>query len=104
MGPTTIAIAFVLALLVLVPTRRLSIAGARRETLAGYFIGLWLLSLVVVLGGAPRILVAVLLLVYVAPFVTLGPGLDALRRRFGRQLGPQPMKDVTPRDDAPPPT
>lgn len=102
MGPTTIGLALLLALLVLVPTRRLALAGTQRTTLAAYFSGVWLLSLFVVLGGANRLFVAVLLIAYVAPFVTLGAGFDALRRRMGR-MGSRPIKDVTPPDDAPPP-
>ncbi|MCI0346239.1 MAG: hypothetical protein L0221_12475 [Chloroflexi bacterium] len=109
MGPQTIGLALLLALLVLVPTRRLSRGGAPPGALAAYFIGLWLVSFIVVLGGAPRILVPVLLIVYLAPFVTLGAGLAALRQRFGfdprpdREPQPPAMKDVTPRDEAPPP-
>ena len=98
MGPTTIALALLLALLVLVPTRRLAIAGAQRETLAAYFLGVWLLSVLAVVVG-PRVLLAVVLVAYVIPFVTLGPGIEAVRRRFTQP----PIKDVTPRDEAPPP-
>ena len=98
MGPTTIALALLLALLALVPTRRLALAGARRETLAAYFFGVWLLSVFAVAVG-PRVLLAVVLIAYVAPFMTLGAGLDALRRRFT----PRPVKDVTPRDESEPP-
>jgi hypothetical protein len=96
-GPTTIALSLLLALLVLVPTRRLAFAGARRETLAAYFFGVWLLSVFAVVG--PRVLLPVVLVAYVAPFVTVGAGIDALRRRFT----PRPVKDVTPRDEGPPP-
>ena len=95
MGPQIIAIALALALLALVPTRRLALSGARREVLAIYFLGLWLLGLVVV-GGALRILFPILLVVYLVPFVTLGEGVDALRRR----VGARPVKDVTPPDEA----
>lgn len=98
MSPTTIALSLLLALLVLVPTRRLALAGTRRETLAAYFLGLWLLSAFVVVAGGPRALLAVVLVAYVAPFVTLGPGMAALRRRFS----PRQVKDVTPRDKAGP--
>ena len=98
MGPTTIGLSLLLALLALVPTRRLAIAGASRETIALYFVALWGLSLTVVLSGAPRILVLVVLVVYVVPFVTLGAGLSAVRSR----LGGRPMKDVTPPDEVPP--
>jgi hypothetical protein len=99
MGPTAIGLALLLALLALVPTRRLASGGARRETLAAYFLGVWLLSVFAVVAGGPRVLLAVVLVAYVAPFVTLGAGLDALRRRFA----PRPLKDVTPRDEGQPP-
>jgi len=98
-GPTTIALSLLLALLVLVPTRRLALAGSRRETLAAYFLGVWLLSVFAVVAGGPRVLLAVVLVAYVAPFVTVGAGFDALRRRFA----PRPLKDVTPRDRDQPP-
>ena len=110
MGPQTIGLALLLALLALVPTRRLAQGGASQATLAAYFLGLWLLSVITVLAGGNRLLVAVLLVAYLAPFVTLSAGLAELRRRFGfRPGGPPrepvrpPMKDVTPRDEAPPP-
>ena len=99
MSPTTIALALLLALLLLVPTRRLAQGGARRETLAAYFLGVWFLSAFVVVAGGPRALLAVVLVAYVAPFVTLGAGFAALRRRFA----PRQVKDVTPRDEAQPP-
>ena len=99
MSPTTIALALLLALLVLVPTRRLAQGGARRETLTLYFLGLWLLSAFVVVAGGPRILLALVLLAYVAPFVTLGAGFAALRQRFA----PRQVKDVTPPDEGQPP-
>ena len=109
MGPQTIGLGLVLALLVLVPTRRLALGGASRATLTAYFLGVWLLSMFVVIAAGPRFLIAVLLIAYFAPFLTLNAGLAELARRFwfggGSRRGPTKpaMKDVTPRDEATPP-
>jgi hypothetical protein len=100
MGPTTIALALLLAVLVLVPMRRLALSGTSRLTLTLYFVVLWGLSLVVVAARGPRILIPVLLIAYLLPFVTLGAGLEAIRRRFGAR----PVKDVTPVEEPRPPS
>ncbi|HEX5589634.1 MAG TPA: hypothetical protein VFX65_05035 [Candidatus Limnocylindrales bacterium] len=111
MSPTTIALVGLVALLVLIPTRRLYLAGWRRESLTAYFLAVWLLGAAVAVLRAPAtFLVPILLVAYLAPFVTLRDGLDRL---FGRPPGsgridgsgmggarptdePQPVKDVTP--------
>ena len=110
MGPQTLGLGLLLALLALVPTRRLAQRGASQATLTAYFLGVWLLSVVTVLAGGHRLLVAVLLVAYLAPFVTLSAGFAELGRRFGFGVGRSPrepvrppMKDVTPPDEAPPP-
>jgi hypothetical protein len=60
-----------------------------------YFLTMWGLSLVVVIGRGPRILIPVLLVAYLLPFVTFRAGIEAVRRRFeGR-----PIRDVTPSED-----
>lgn len=107
MGPWTIALALLLALLIAIPTRRLALAGASRRTLVAYFVGLWLVALLAAeLRAAARLLVPILLIVYLAPFVTLGQGLERLRGRFGGRLDPwigrrseRTIKDVTPPDE-----
>jgi len=106
-GPQTIALALLIALLVLIPTRRLSLAGASRRTLTVYFVSLWLLALIAATFSGPvRLLLPILLVVYLAPFVTLGQGFERLRGRFGGRFDPwlrrepePPVKDVTPPDD-----
>ena len=108
MGPQTIGLGLLLALLVLVPTRRLALGGASRANLTAYFLGVWLLGMFAVIAAGPRFLIAVLLVAYLAPFLTLNAGLAELTRRFGfggSRRGPvrPAMKDVTPRDEAPPP-
>jgi len=102
----TIALAGLVALLVLFPTRRLQLAGWRRDALTTYFISVWLLGVVVAALPAPaRLLVPVLLVAYVAPFVTVRAGLDRLFGRPGplrppvEPAPPPPMKDVTPPDE-----
>lgn len=97
MGPTTIAFALLLALLVLVPTRKLSLSGTSRLTMTTYFLALWGLSLTLLVARGPRILIPLLLVLYLLPFVTFGAGIAAIRRRFGLR----PIKDVTPAEEPP---
>ena len=112
MSPTTIAVVGLVALLVLIPTRRLQLAGWRRQPLTTYFLAVWVLGTAVAAVPAPsRFLIPLLLVAYLAPFVTLRDGLDRLRGRprvdrgspgptGGESAGPRrPMKDVTPPDE-----
>lgn len=120
MSPTTLALAGLVALLVLLPTRRLQLAGWRRESLTAYFLTVWLLGAVVAAMPAPaKFLIPLLLVMYLAPFVTLRDGLDRLlgRPRNGGAGGPggtggaagrdgrapfeepRPVKDVTPPEE-----
>ena len=112
MSPTTLALVGLVALLVLIPTRRLQLAGWRRESLTTYFLAVWLMGVAVAAMPAPaRFLIPLLLVAYLAPFVTLRDGLDRLlgRPRVDRgKAGPadggsadprRPMKDVTPPDE-----
>ena len=120
MSPITIALVGLVALLVLIPTRRLQVAGWKRDSLATYYLAVWLLGTVVAAMPAPaRFLIPLLLIAYLAPFVTLRDGLDRLlgRPRVDRGGGGgnrgggnrgggggargtmddrPPMKDVTP--------
>ena len=93
-----------LALLVLLPTRRLHLAGWRGSWLATYYVGVFLLALLVAeLRGPAKLLVPVLVIAYLAPFVTVR---DGLARLFGgpsgRRPGPPPRRppprNVTPPD------
>ena len=103
MSPTTILLVGLVALLVLIPTRRLHMAGWKRESLTAYFLVVWLLGAAVAVMRAPAtFLVPILIVAYLAPFVTLRDGIDRL---LGRPRGPGPvdgpseprsMKDVTP--------
>jgi hypothetical protein len=102
-SPLTLAIAAVVAVAVLIPTRRLQLAGRSRDTLTTYFLSVWLLGVVVAVEPAPaRFLVPILLVAYLAPFITIRAGIDRL---FGSAAPPPPvepdrppMKNVTPPD------
>lgn len=109
MSPTTIALIGLVALLILIPTRRLQLAGWRRESLTAYFLTVWLLGVVVAALPSPaRFLIPLLLVAYLAPFVTVRDGLARLlgRPRSGRGSDDgapveerPPIKDVTPPDE-----
>ena len=99
--PWLLALALVVGLLVLIPARRLQLAGVAPRVIGFYALGLWVLAMALAIRPAgARILVPFLIVSYLAPFVA-GP--DTVRRvldRGGRRPdGPPPMKDVTPPDD-----
>jgi hypothetical protein len=99
--PTLLALGLVLGLLVLVPARRLRLAGISARAVGTYAAILWLLAFVAAaMPGAMRALVPILLIAYLAPFVAAGGRLGRIVRRGGGP-GARPMKDVTPprRDD-----
>lgn len=98
-APWLIALALVVGLLVLIPARRLRIAGFSSRTIGLYALGVWGLAMLVAIrpvGG--RVVVPILLVAYLAPFV----GAPDQVRRFvdrGRRpppAGRPPLKDVTP--------
>ncbi len=111
MSPTAIALAGLVALLVLIPTRRLQLAGWRRESLTTYFLAVWLLGAAVAALPSPaRFLIPLLLVAYLAPFVTVRDGLNRLLGRpggggtggggDGERLDERPpVKDVTPPEE-----
>lgn len=97
--PALVAAVLVLALLALVPTRRLFQRGASGVAVAGYFISLWLLGLVILAApGRARILLPVLLVVGIAPYFHIREGIDRLLGRPPRPPRP-PIKNVTPPDE-----
>jgi hypothetical protein len=103
--PALAVLGVVLALLVLIPTRRLYLAGWRGLPLWGYFAVLVCFGLLVAELRAPaRFLVPLLVIAYLAPFVTGRAGFDRLLGRgdgggqFGRGGSGSPPRDVTPRD------
>ena len=100
-----LALALVLGLLVLLPARRLQLAGLRGRVIGAYAVALWLMGfLLVVRPIAARFLVPIVLLTYIAPFVAAPEVVGRVLRR-GRPSDPPadpprpPMKNVTPPDD-----
>ncbi len=108
--PGILLVALLIALIVLVPARRLQLAGVSSRTIGLYAFGLWgLATLVAIRPGATRILIPILLVAYLAPFVAAPDAVARFLRRgrggdgTGGGVGPDrpPMKNVTPTDDRP---
>ncbi len=107
-----VVVLVVAAVVMAVPVRRLMLDGFSRWAIAGYA-GLLLVLALGVTEARPlaRYLLPLLGLAYIAPFITLGGGLDRLlgRRRSVVRVTPipprviEPPRDVTPHDDAPRP-
>lgn len=103
--PWLLALGLVLGLLVLLPARRLQLAGLGPRTIGLYALGVWLLTMLVAVRPAgARILVPILVVAYLAPFVAAP---DRVGRFLRRGRGPRddrpPMKNVTPPEpDVPP--
>ena len=104
-----IAAVMIVAILALIPTRRLYLAGWGTGVLLGYFLGLVILAAIVVEVRGLRLLVPLLIVAYLVPFMTPGRG---IARLFGlrpqrdpeppaepRRVGPEviePPRDVPP--------
>ena len=104
-APWLLALALVVGLLVLIPVRRLQLAGFSARTTGLYALVVWGLAMLVAIRPVGmRIVVPMLLVAYLAPFVGAPDQVRRLvdrgRRRppGGRPGGAPPMKDVTPRD------
>ena len=95
-APWLLALGLVIALLVLIPARRLTAARVSSRIVAAYAIGLWLVGMFLAIRpvGA-RILVPFVLVAYLAPFVATPDVVGRVMRRGGR--GRPPLKNVTPR-------
>lgn len=103
-APWLLAIALGLGLLILLPARRLQLAGLSGRFIGAYAVCLWLLAfLVAARPVATRFLVPILLIAYLAPFVVAPERVERiLRIRRGRRGPPRPpIKDVTPPPDGP---
>jgi hypothetical protein len=100
--PFPIALGLVIALLVLLPARRLQLAGLRARSIAAYSVVTWALAFFLALRPfAARFLVPILVLLYIAPFVVAPERITRVTRRIrsgGRDDQPPPMKNVTPPD------
>jgi hypothetical protein len=116
----------IIGLLVLIPTRRLFLAGWSPSALTAYFLVVAVLALFVAeLRGPARYLIPILVIAYIAPFITARDGIARLRNRISgvppaprdgsgsgpaatgrrsswrpRERAPEP-KNVTPKDGPP---
>jgi hypothetical protein len=102
-APWLLALALVIALLALIPARRLQLAGVSSRAIGLYALVLWVLGMTLAVRPAgARVLIPFLLVAYIAPFVAAP---DRVRRVFGRgglpPGDPPPMKDVTPPESTP---
>jgi hypothetical protein len=96
--PWLLALGLVLGLLVLIPARRLQLAGVAPRTIGLLALVLWSLAMLVAIRpGATRILIPILLVAYLAPFVAAPDRVGRIFRRGGPPGdGRPPMKNVTP--------
>ena len=100
--PWLLALGLVLGLLVLIPARRLQLAGLAPRTIGLFALTLWALAMLVAISpGGTRVLIPILLVAYLAPFVAAPDRIARVLRRGGP--GPPgderpPMKNVTPPD------
>jgi hypothetical protein len=107
-APWLLALGLVLALLVLIPARRLQLAGLAPRTIGLLALTLWGLAMFVAISpGAARVLIPILLVAYLAPFVAAPDRVGRILRRGGSggpgDGGTPPIKNVTPPDaDGPP--
>jgi hypothetical protein len=105
-APALIAVGLVIALLVLLPARRLQHAGFGSRSIGSYALCLWGLAfLLAIRPGATRFLIPILLIAYLAPFVVAPERLGRIVRRGGQggrgdgdDPPKPPMKNVTPPD------
>ena len=112
-SPALLAIALVLFVLLLAPTGRLQRAGWPARALGGYLLGMLALSLLVAeLPGPARFLVPIIVLGFLAPFVSVRAGIERWRRPVRPVVVERPpiktvhgpARDVSPTDpsDDPP--
>ncbi len=105
-SPALLALSLVLFVLLLPPTDRLRRAGWPPRALGAYLIAMLLLGLLVAeLPGPARFLVPILIVGYLAPFVTARAGIDRLRRARRPDVSVEPpiVKQVHgPSRDVPP--
>ena len=101
-APWLLALGLALALIVLIPAKRLQLAGLSGRVTGAYAVALWLMGMVIAIRPIGiRFLLPILLIAYLAPFVA-GP--DRVRRLLRRPppgddgVDRPPMKDVTPPD------
>lgn len=101
-NPALLGVLLVLALLALLPARRLHLAGWSGRAILAYYLALLGLGILAVeIRAVGRLLVPVLIVAYLAPFVTVGDGLGRLLGTRGRRP-PEPVAGPPPKDVTPP--
>ena len=102
-APWLLGLALVLGLIVLIPARRLQLAGLSRVAIGTYAAFLWGMGMLVAVRPIGiRFLLPILLVVYLAPFVAAPERVARVLARRRRPDDPPPMKNVTPPEDRPP--
>jgi hypothetical protein len=97
LSPSVLGLGLVIGLLVLLPTRRVQLAGWSGRSIGLYALILWVGAMLVGLMPGARLLVPILLVAFIAPFVAAPVRVQQVLRRGGRR-DPPSMKDVTPPD------
>ena len=101
-SPWLLALGLALGLIVLIPARRLQLAGLSGRVTGGYVLVLWLLGMTAAIRPIGlRFVLPILLIAYLAPFIA-GPERVARVMARGERRGRPPMKNVTPPDERPP--
>ena len=107
-APALLAVGLIIGLIILLPARRLQLAGFSRRSIALYAICLWALAFFMAVRPlAARFLIPILLIAYLAPFVVAPERLSGIVTRGkggGAAGGPgsagdpgqRQIKNVTP--------
>lgn len=106
-APALLAVGLVLGLIILLPARRLQLAGISGRATGLYAVCLWGLAFFLAVRPiAARFLIPILLIAYLAPFVVAPGRLSRIVERGRGRGGPggtgdppkPPIKNVTPPD------
>src|SRR6478736_9186586 len=88
-APALLLVGLLIGLIILLPARRLQLAGFRRRSIALYAICLWALAFfMTVRPFAARFLIPILLIAYLAPFVVAPGRLSGIVSRGRGRGGP----------------
>ena len=88
-APALLAVGLVIGLIILLPARRLQLAGFSRRSIALYAICLWALAFFMAVRPlAARFLIPILLIAYLAPFVVAPGRLSEIVTRGKGRGGP----------------
>ncbi len=100
-APWLLGLGLVVALLVMIPARRLQLGGFAPRTIGLYALGVWLLAMTMAIRPIGiRLLLPFLLVAYLAPFVGAPEQVRRVVRRERRSRpGQPPIKDVTPPEE-----